>query len=213
MNSQTSKKPGVLVLHGGAGRGRHEEARARMLEDLGYVTHVPDLFGETFTSREQGMKVIMGLVTQPTILRGRVADAVTALRAMPLVDAERIGVIGFCFGGLAALELARSGADVKAVVSFHGGLESRSAAEVGAVRSRVLVCTGSADPFVTRQHRAAFEDEMSRANAAFDIVVHGKAMHGFTEQTAHARPGCGYDERADRTSWALMKQLFDDAFA
>jgi dienelactone hydrolase len=97
-------------------------------------------------------------------------------------------------------------------VSFHGGLAARAPAEPGAVKASVLVCTGVADPFVTREHREGFEDEMTRARPDWQMHVYANAMHGFTERVAD-RPGARYDPRADRRSWSAMRDLFDEAFA
>src|SRR6516162_3054346 len=132
-----SPRAGVMVLHGGAGFGAHERDRARMLTELGYVAFAPDLFGEVFQSREHGIDVITRLVEDPRGLRARLADALTCLRARPTVDPSRVAAIGFCFGGLAALELARSGADLRAVVSFHGGLASKAHALPGKVKAAI----------------------------------------------------------------------------
>ncbi len=118
----------MLVLHGGAGPGAHERARARMLAKLGYVAFVPDLFGEVFANRERGIAVITDLVANPSRLRARVNRGACVNRRPPGVDPARIAALGFCFGGHAALELARSGADIRAVVSIHGGLTSRAPA-------------------------------------------------------------------------------------
>ena len=203
--------PGVLVLHGGAGLGIHEIERARALAELGYVAFAPDIFGEVFASRERGIEVINGLLDDAQALRTRLADALAFLRAARSVDPARLAAIGFCFGGLAALELARSGADVRAVVSFHGGLTSRLPAEPAQVKASILVCTGSADPHVPREHRSALEDEMTRAQADWQLHVHAGAMHGFTERGGRERPGARYDERADRRSWSAMRALFDAA--
>ncbi len=208
-----TRRPGVLVLHGGAGVGAHEAARARMLAELGYVAFVPDLFGEVFSSREQGVRVITGLVSDRSALRVRLADALACLRSRPDVDPARSAAIGFCFGGLAALELARGGADVRAVVSFHGGLTASAAAEPGKVTASVLVCAGAADPHVTREHRGALEEELTRARADWQMHVYADAMHGFTERGGIERPGCKYDEAADRRSWSAMRSLFDEVFA
>jgi dienelactone hydrolase len=206
-----ARRPGVLVLHGGAGPQEHERERARMLAALGYVAFVPDLCGEIFASRSEGIAVIQALVQQPAVLRDRLRAAVECLRQQPGVDANRTAAIGFCFGGLAALELARSGAPVSAVVSFHGGLRTVAPATPGAINSQILVCTGAADPFVTREHRASFEDEMTNAGADWQLLVHGRARHGFTERGIDAakHPGCAYDEAADRLSWQAMRALFD----
>jgi dienelactone hydrolase len=209
---QVGVRPGVLVLHGGTGLGAHERERAHMLTELGVVAFAPDLFGEVFESRAHGVKVITELIERPPALRARLADALALLRALPGVDGTRTAAIGFCFGGLAALELARSGADLRAVVSFHGGLSTRSPAAPGAVRAAVLACTGAADPFVTREHRAAFEDEMTLARADWHLHVYGGAQHGFTERAARS-PGAAYDEASDRRSWQAMRDLLADALS
>jgi len=207
-------RAGVMVLHGGAGLGAHERNRARMLTELGYVAFVPDLFGEVFESREHGVEVITGLVDDPAGLRARLSDALACMGARPGVDPSRLAAIGFCFGGLAALELARSAAELRAVVSFHGGLTANAPAEPGSVKAAILVCTGASDPFVTLEHRSAFEDEMTKARADWQLHVYANAMHGFTERSlAEAkpmRPGSQYDEAADRRSWGAMRALFDE---
>lgn len=195
--------PGALVLHGGAGLGPHEIERARMLAELGYAALAPDLFGEVFATRARGVEVITGLVEHPPLLRARLADALACLRARPGVDRARTAAIGFCFGGHAALELARSGADLRAVATFHGGLTARAPAEPGAVRAALLVCTGAADPHVTRDHRAAFEDEMTHAGADWQMHVYAGAMHAFTERHARA-PGSGYHAPSDHRSWRTL---------
>jgi dienelactone hydrolase len=200
---------GVLVLHGGTGPGENELRRARMLAEEGYVAFVPDLFGQRFTSREEGVAMIGSLVATPARLRERVSAALACLARQTSVDGRRLAAIGYCFGGLAALELARSGADVRTVVSFHGGLRAREPAREGAVRARVLVCTGARDPFVDREQRIEFEDEMTMAGAAWEIDLYAQAAHGFTEQ-ATSRPGCGYDRDADHRSWSSMLTLFEE---
>lgn len=212
----TEARPAVLVLHGGAGLGAHERERAGMLAGLGYAAYAPDIFGEVFTSREQGIATITGLVGDPPRLRSRLADALACMRAQPAVDPSRVAAIGFCFGGLAALELARSGADLRAVVSLHGGLVTRAPALPGAVKAAVLVCTGAADPFVTREHRSAFEDEMTGAGADWQLHVYGNAVHGFTEgrlaDAKSARPGARYHEPSDRRSEAALRAFLEERF-
>jgi dienelactone hydrolase len=202
-------RPGILVLHGGAGRGAHEGERSRMLAELGYVAFAPDLFGEAFASRARGVEVITALVEQPATLRARLGDALAFLRGQGSVDPERTAAIGFCFGGLAALELARSGASLRSVVSFHGGLTARAPAEKGRVQAAVLVCTGAADPFVSREHRCALEEEMTAAGADWQMHVYAGAAHAFTVRDV-AMPGCGYHEPSDRRSWRSMCALFEE---
>lgn len=207
------RRPGVMVLHGGAGVGGHEIERAKRLVALGYAAFVPDLFGEVFTSREHGVRVITALVSDPPALRLRLADALACMCSQPAIDPARTAAVGFCFGGRAALELARAGAEVRAVVSFHGGLTATRPAEPGKVRASILVCTGIADPHAPREQRAAFEEEMTRANADWQMHVYARAMHGFTERGGVERPGCGYDEAADKRSWSAMRSLFDEVLA
>jgi dienelactone hydrolase len=213
----TPPRPAVMVLHGGAGLGAHERERAGMLAEIGYTAFAPDVFGEAFTSREHGIATITDLVSDPPKLRSRLADALACMRARPGVDSSRLAAIGFCFGGMAALELARSGADLRAVVSFHGGLAARAAAAPGAVKAALLVFTGAADPFVTREHRHAFEHEMTQAGVDWQHHVYANAMHGFTEgrlaETAVPRPGSAYHEPSDRRSWAAMSAFLGERFS
>ncbi len=198
------RRPGVMVLHGGAGVGAHEHERARMLAKLGYVAFVPDLFGEVFESREHGVRVIGRLVDNPAILRTLLTDALACMRGWPNVDPTRTAAIGFCFGGLAALELARGGADLRAAVSFHGGLTTRIPAEVGKVKASILVCTGAADPYATPEQRRALENEMTEAGA--DWQMHVYARRCTASPSAHLNgPGASTTRRriADRgPRWA-----------
>src|SRR5262245_29877882 len=139
-----ANRAGVLVFHGGSGPTEHERHAARRLASLGYTVLAPDLFGEVFTDRAHGMRVIGELVAEPERLRQRTAAALGWLRTRGV---QRAAAIGHCFGGLAALELARSGAALDAAVSFHGGLTTRAPARASEVRARILVCTGAEDPF------------------------------------------------------------------
>jgi dienelactone hydrolase len=201
---------GVLVFHGGGGLGVHERDRVRMLAALGFVAFAPDLFGEAFADRAAGLAAIRALAGDPDRLRGRTAAALRRLAAC--VDPGRIAAIGHCFGGLAALELARSGAELRATVSFHGGLATARPARPGEVRARVLACTGAADPYCPREQRAAFEDEMTAANVDWQHCIHAGALHGFTvvDIDPEKHPGCAYHALADRRSWLAMLGLLDE---
>jgi dienelactone hydrolase len=213
--SEVGTSPGVLIFHGGGGLTDHERDRAQMVAALGYIAYAPDLFGETFVDRGQATKVIGQLVAEPARLRQRTTAALARLASMSDVDPGRIAVIGHCFGGLAALELARSGADVRAAVSFHGRLANVEPARRGEIRARVLVCTGAKDPFCPRDHRIAFEDEMTAAGADWQHHVYADAMHGFSVPSTDPskQPGCAYHELADHRSWAAMLGLFAEVMA
>lgn len=204
---------GILVFHGGGGLSDHERERVQRLAALGYVALAPDLFGEVFADRARGMAVIGELVAEPTKLRARTAAALAALAARDDVDPARIGAVGHCFGGLAALELARSGADVRAVVSIHGNLATRAPAKPGDVRARVLACSGADDRYCPRDQRVAFEHEMTAAGIDWQHHIYGGAQHGFSVpgiDPAKA-PGCAYHALADQRSWRAMVELFGEA--
>jgi dienelactone hydrolase len=192
-------------------------ARARMLADLGYVALAADMFGDRRQARnlQEVAKFVGDLRNAPQTLRARARAALSTLAALPQVDAKRIAAIGFCFGGSVALELAREGADLGAVVSFHGVLTTRMPAAPGQVKARVLVCTGADDPLAPPEQVRAFEEEM-RAAAVQDwqIISYGNTLHGFTNPAADGSMmrTARYNAEADRRSWASMRSLFDEVF-
>jgi len=211
----TARRPGVLVFHEGLGLGEFAMARARMLAELGYVALAADMFGDRRQARnlEEVGELIGGLRNEPEMLRARGRAALATLAALPQVDVSRLAAIGFCFGGSVALELARGGADLKAVVSFHGVLATKLPAVFGKVKASVLVCTGADDPLAPPDHVKAFEDEM-RAAAVPDwqLISYGNTLHGFTNPEADGSimRAALYSERADRRSWASMRSLFEE---
>ncbi len=202
-----AKRAGVLVFHGGSGPTEHERQIVRRLAALGYIALAPDLFGEVFLDRAHGMRVIGQLVAEPERLRQRTTAALAYLRTRGIQHAF---AIGHCFGGLAALELARSGAAIEAAVSFHGALTTRAPARTGEVRARVLVCTGADDPFCPPDHRTAFEAEMTAAGVDWQHHIYASARHGFTVRDIDPakHPGCAYHELAANRAWAAMIALF-----
>lgn len=218
-DTRPGPRPAVLVLHEGAGLGEHARERARRLAGLGYVAFAPDLFGGPFESRELGIAVITGMTADPSGLRRHTDEALALLKARPEVDPARIAAIGFCFGGWAALEIARGGgglggADIACVVSFHGGLRAARPAAPGEIKCPILVCTGADDPHVPSDQRAAFAEEMTRAGADWRINLHGGARHGFTDAAVDPAkwPGSAYHAIADARSWRAMRDLFDEVF-
>jgi dienelactone hydrolase len=208
-------RPGVLVFHEGLGLNEFAIERARRLAELGYVALAADMFGE----RRQGKNLqeiatlVGGLRAEPEKLRARGRAALVTLAALPQVDADRCAAIGFCFGGSVVLELARAGADLKAVVSFHGVLATKLPAQSGQVKASVLICTGAEDPLAPPDQVAAFEDEMRAAAVAdWQVISYGNTLHGFTNPAADGSMmrTAMYNEQADRRSWASMQSLFDE---
>jgi dienelactone hydrolase len=209
---EARSRPAVLIFPDGFGLGEPAKRRAHMLADLGYVAFIADPYGDGALARDvaEGYALSGTLLADPDELRGRMAAAFDTIRGLPGVDAARIASIGYCFGGTCALELARTGTETAALISFHGGLATTRPASAGAIRPSVLVCTGSIDPLVPMEQVLAFTDEMTRAGADWQLAIYGGAPHNFTNPQAGllGRPGVGYDENADHRSWQAMLNLF-----
>jgi dienelactone hydrolase len=213
--SAAGKRPGVLVFHEGLGLGEFAMERARRLAALGYVALAADMFGgrRQASNLEEVTALVGGLRAEPHRLRARGRAALETLAALPQVDAGRLAAIGFCFGGSVVLELAREGANLKAVVSFHGVLATKMPAQPGRVKASVLVCTGVDDPLAPPDQVTDFENEM-RAGGVKDwqVIAYGNTLHGFTNPAADGSimRAALYNERADRRSWGSMISLFDE---
>jgi dienelactone hydrolase len=209
------RRPGVLVFHEGLGLGEFAMARAGRLAELGYVALAADMFGDRRQARnlQEVANLVGGLRNDPETLRARGRAALATLAALPQVDTNRLGAIGFCFGGSVALELAREGADLKVAVSFHGVLTTKMPAVPGKVKASVLVCTGADDPLAPPEQVATFEDEMRNAAVRdWQVISYGNTLHGFTNPAADGSMmrTARYNEQADRRSWASMRGLFDE---
>ncbi len=209
-------RPGVLVVHQWKGLTDYEKKRAEMLAGLGYVALAADIYGKGVRpagNQEAGAEAAK-YKKDRALLRARANAGLEALRGNPLVDPRRLAAIGYCFGGTAVMELARSGADLGGVVSFHGGLDSPHPEDGQKIRCRVLACQGADDPFVPAADLAAFEDEMRRAKVDWELIKYGGAVHSFTDWNMKnsSMPGAAYNEKADRRSWAAMRQFFDELF-
>jgi dienelactone hydrolase len=214
-NEGGAEQPGVLVFHEGLGLGEFAMERARRLADLGYVAFAADMFGDRRQANnlQEVATLVGGLRAEPEKLRSRGRAALSTLAALPQVDASRMAAIGFCFGGSVVLELAREGADLKAVVSFHGVLSTKLPAESGRVKASVLVLTGADDPLAPPDQVLAFEDEMRGAAVRdWQVVSYGNTLHGFTNPAADGTMlrTALYSAQADRRSWASMRSLFDE---
>ena len=190
------------------------ERRADMLAQAGYLAMIADFYGAPVESFETAGQLAQDLRQDAAVYRRRIASAVATLRAQPEAAARPMAAIGYCMGGQAALEAARDGADLAAVVSFHGLLNTERPAEPGAIKARILVCHGDADPMATRDAVNAFWHEMDEAGADWHFHSYSGVRHGFTDPASDARgvPAIGYDASADRQSWAAMLSLFDEVF-
>jgi dienelactone hydrolase len=214
----TEPKAAVLVFPEAYGLNKHALSRAERLATLGYAALACDLHGEALVVEDLGVSIGMldRLYADPSKTRARATGGLHALAARPEVDAARIAAIGFCFGGTMSLELARSGADIKAVVGFHSGLSTVAPkSDAKAIRARILVCIGGDDPFIPLAQRAEFEAEMRGGYVDWQMHVYGGTVHSFTNPTAAnaKRPeAVRYNPDADRRSWLSMQQLFAECF-
>jgi dienelactone hydrolase len=207
-------RPGVLVVHQWLGLTDYEKGRAKQLAELGYVAFCADIYGKGIRpkdTKEAGVEATK-YKSDRKLLRERVNAGLDELKKSELVDPARLAAIGYCFGGTTVIELARSGADIKGVVSFHGGLDSPTPADGKNIKCKVLACHGADDPFVKAADLAAFEDEMRQANVDWALVKFGGAVHSFTQPMAgnDNSKGAAYNEKADKRSWVLMKLFFGD---
>ena len=209
------KRPGVLVVHQWMGITEHERTMAQRLAELGYVAFVADIYGQGIRpknaqeAREQAGKYRGG---DGKLFRQRLRAGLAALEAWKGVDPTKLGAIGFCFGGGGVLELARSGANVKGVVSFHGGLKTNAPAKEGEVKAKILVCHGADDPLVPDQDVVAFLKEMRAAKVDFQLNAYGGAVHSFTQPSANRKGVAEYHEKAAKRSWRDMKAFFVECF-
>ncbi|MET4069438.1 dienelactone hydrolase [Bradyrhizobium sp. S3.2.6] len=214
--SPAAKRPGIILFPDARGIGTHATAQAEQLARLGFVVLVADLYGGGKTAPDvpQAIVLMNALRADTTRWRERADAARLALMQQTTVDAGKLAAIGYCFGGTTALELARTGADLAAVVSFHGGLASERPEDAANIKGSVLVCHGAADALVSPTQLASFEDIMSRTSVDWQVHVHGGAAHGFTnpELIDMGLPNHAYHEAADRRSWAAMLGLFEDVF-
>ena len=213
--SAPGKRPGVLVIHEATGLGPHAREHAdRIAGELGYTAFAMDLFGENPTSVDGMIAWITRLLSDPKDLHGRLRAALDVLARQPDVDASRLGVIGYCFGGTAAIELGRCGGDVKAIVAFHAGLQGTST-DARNIRGKVLVCNGGQDPFMPNESLKAFVEEMNAAGVDWQLHLHGRARHSYSNREAGSfgSDAYAYDADAQRRSWGAMCALFGEAFA
>ena len=209
------KRPGVLIVHQWMGLTDYEQNRAVMLAQLGYVAFCADVYGKGI--RPQSVPAAgteaTKYKTDRALLRLRVNAGLDALKKCERADSRRLAAVGYCFGGTAVLELARSGAALNGVVSFHGGLDSPAPADGKNIRCKVLACHGGDDPFVSAKDLAAFEEEMRSTGVDWRLIKYGGAVHSFTQPMADGSlPGAKYNERADKRSWADMRAFFNEIF-
>lgn len=207
------KRPGILVVHGGAGMDEHAKAQARRFAEIGYLAFACDLYGDGVAgNRERVMARVVELRDQPTLLLRRAQAGMQVLASQPEVDG-RLAAVGYCFGGMTVLQMARSGVELSGVVSIHGSLKTTLPAQPSQVKAKILVCHGALDPHVPMADVTGFVEEMNRAEVDWQLVVLGGAMHGFTHpDSAHLLPGVAYNGLADARSFVATQRFLAELF-
>src|SRR2546426_136191 len=214
--SVKGQRPGVLVVHQWKGLGDYEKKRAEMLAKLGYTALAVDIYGKGIRADnpKDASELANKYKSDRALLRARVNAGLAVLKQSAHADPKRIAAIGYCFGGTTVLEMARSGAEVAGVVSFHGALNTPNPEDAKRIKGKVLALHGADDPFVPPAEVAAFEGEMRQGGVDWQLVAYGGAVHSFTDWNAGSdnSKGAAYNEKADRRSWEAMKLFFAEIF-
>ncbi|HVE45095.1 MAG TPA: dienelactone hydrolase family protein [Gammaproteobacteria bacterium] len=205
-----NKKPAILVAHDWSGRNAFAMQKAKALAELGYVGFALDMYGKGILgqSKEEKSSLIQPFMQDRQALQQRILAAFEAVKQLPGVDATRIAAIGFCFGGLCVLDLARSGADVRGVVSFHGLLQAPHDVAQPPIKAAILALHGFLDPMATPEQAVAFGNEMTQREADWQLHAYGNTLHAFTNPEANDPSfGTVYNKKSDHRSWQAMQSF------
>ena len=206
------KRPGILVAHEWTGLNVYARMRADMLARLGYVAFAVDIYGKDVRPMTvaEATAESSKYKNDRKLLRARAQEGLKVLKAWPNVDPSRVAAIGYCFGGTTVLELARSGADLRGVVSFHGGLGTPTPEDAKNIKGEILALHGAADPFVLSAEVQSFEQEMKAAHVKYQLIKYPGAVHGFTNPANKGElKGALYNAKADKQSWKEMRNFLD----
>jgi len=210
--TRIKKSPGIFLVHAGSGLDEHAKGRAQSYAELGYVVFACDMFGPGIAgNRERIMATLGEMRNDPEKLCQRARAGFDILTAHPQVDG-RIAAIGYCFGGMTVLQMARSGMKLAGAVSVHGSLATKQPATAGSIKAKILVCHGALDPHVPMPHVADFVDEMKESGADWQLIMYGGALHGFTHQAPSPFPGVAYNADANRRSTIAIGNFFTELF-
>lgn len=211
----SGRRPAVLISHAWGGRDGFVMDKARKIAGLGYVGFALDMYGTGVlgSSREENAKLMQPFMADRAKLQQRIAAAFMAVKQLPCVDGSNIAAMGFCFGGLCVLDLARIGADLKGVVSFHGLLGAPSNTQGTKIKAKILALHGHDDPMAPPEQVVAFQNELTHAGADWQFVSYGHTMHAFTNPVANDPDfGTVYQADADRRSWLAMQNFLAEIF-
>ncbi len=209
-----TEKPAILVAHEAFGMNDHIRARARRLAELGYAAFALDMYGAEGFSLSEAVSRHVELMSTPGLMHARASAALRLLTTLAGVDRKRMAAIGFCQGGITALELARGGAPLRCAVGFHPGLKRPAGSLDRQIQAKVLMMIGDQDPDVPAEDRSAFAAEMERKQVDWQLHLFGAVGHAYTNPDADRlnMPGYGYNPSADKRSWLMMLALFEEVF-
>lgn len=212
-----NRRPGILIAHQWKGLTDYEKKRGEMLAKLGYVAFAADIYGKGTRPKDvqEAGQFSTKYKNDRDLLRRRVKAGFEQLKKSRFVDPQKTAAIGYCFGGTTVLELARAGADIDGVVSFHGGLGTPTPEDAKNIKARVLALHGADDPYVPPAEEQAFEKEMREAKVDWQLVAYGNSVHSFSDWNAGTdnSKGAAYNEKADKRSWEAMRDFFNEIFA
>lgn len=215
-DAQKGARPGLLVAHNWLGVTDETKSKADQMAQLGYVVFALDIYGKGIRPKgpEEAGQVAGAFKKDRVMLRARMQQGLATLLKQPNVDKKNVAVLGYCFGGTAAIELARAGADLKGVVSFHGGLDDPKPDDDKRIKAKVLALHGADDPYVQAADVAAFETGLRNAKVDWELVKYGGAVHSFTDKSAgnDNSKGAAYNADADRRSWQAMQDFLKEIF-
>ena len=214
--SFSDERPAVIVVHDWKGISEFTTSRCDSLAKLGYVAFAADIYGKDSrpaNTKEAGT-VASIYKNDRQLTRKRINLGLDEVNKIDKVFEGKIAVIGYCFGGMVALELARSGADIKGAVSFHGNLDTPNLEDAKNIKSKILVLNGADDPFVPAAQIKVFEEEMNNARVDWQFINYSGAVHSFTNPGSgdDNSKGAAYNEKADKRSWKAMKIFFEEIF-
>lgn len=213
-DAKKGKLPGVVVVHNWLGLTDETKSKANQMAELGYVAFAADIYGKGVRPKQGPEAGAMAgkFKGDRKLLRARAMAAYDTLKKQSRVDANNISATGYCFGGTTALEMAMSGAPLRGVVSFHGGLQFPNMDETKNIKSKVLILHGAVDPNVPPAEVSAFTSAMDKSKTDYQFIAYSGAVHSFTEKAAGNDPakGAAYNEAADKRSWAALKSFFQE---
>jgi dienelactone hydrolase len=214
-DSFSGKRPVVLVAHDWRGRNEFAEKNAQLLAEMGYIGFAIDMYGkgQQGKTKEEKLALMQPLMNDRTLLCERIVAAVHAIESLPQADTSNIAAIGFCFGGLCVLDLARSAADIRGVVSFHGLLGASPLHLPKLIKAKILALHGQDDPMVPPEQVQCFAEEMTTAQADWQLHIYGNTTHAFMNPQANdPEAGLVYNPQTEKRAWRLAEDFLREIF-